>query len=379
MEMLLTPEQEALQTSFRRLFANYCPPTLVRRYQAEQKAAVINELWTQLIATGLFGLGLPEEHGGFGDLFDLALVVMEAGRVLCPTVVYSTVAFGQAVLHLGTSAQHRQWLPGVARGELTGSVALWNPSDGSDVRSPLVATRYAGGWRLNGELQFVPNADRVQALLVSARTSGQSREPEQTFGFIVTPGAPGLKHERMQTMGRDSQCVVHFDDVPVEPSHVFGLEPLGIVDEQLHWVSNAVTALQTMEMMGGAQAVLERTVAYVIGRTQFDRPLASFQAVQHHVANMHVAIEGARLAAFQAAWWTSKGRLAEREVAIAKLKCSDAYKSATLTAHVLHGGMGYMREFDLHLWSERAKATELLGGPAATQIRRLERANQLIR
>jgi len=379
MEMLLTPEQEALQASFRRLFANYCPPPLVRLYQAEQDAAVIEELWSQLAVTGLFGLGLPEEHGGFGDLFDLALVVMEAGRVLCPTVVYSTVAFGQAVFHLGTNAQHRQWLPGVAKGELTGSVALWNPSDASDLRPPLVATRGVDGWRLNGELEFVPNADRVQALLVSAHTSGQSREPEQTLGFIVTPGAPGLKHERMQTMGRDSQCVVHFNDVLVEPSRVFGIEPLGIADAQLHWVSNAVTALQTMEMMGGAQAVLDRTVEYVIGRTQFDRPLASFQAVQHHVANMHVAIEGARLAAFQAAWWTSKGRLAEREVAIAKLKCSEAYKSATLTAHLLHGGMGYMREFDLHLWSERAKATELLGGPAATQIRRLERANQLMR
>ena len=377
MQMLLTSEQEALQDSFRRLFTNYCPPALVRRYQTEQDAAVIKELWTQLAVTGLFGLGLPEEHGGYGDLFDLGLVVMEAGRVLCPTVVYSTVAFGQAVLHLGTNAQRQQWLPGVAAGELTGSIALWNPSDASDVRPRLVATCSDDGWHLNGELHFVPNADRIQALLVSARTSGQNHEPEQIFGFIVTPGEPGLKHERMQTMGRDSQCIVHFDDVLVEPSRVLGLEPLGLAAAQLHWVSNAMTALQTMEMMGGAQAVLDRTVEYVVGRTQFDRPLASFQAVQHHIANMHVAIEGARLAAYQAAWWTSKGRLAEREVAIAKLKSSEAYKSATLTAHQLHGGMGYMREFDLHLWSERAKATELLGGPAATQIRRLERATKL--
>ena len=93
---------------------------------------------------------------------------------------------------------------------------------------------------------------------------------------------------------------------------------------------------------------------------------------------MHIAIEGARLAAYQAAWLTSQGRLAEREVALAKQRCGEAYKFATLTAHQLHGGMGYMREFDLHLWSERAKASELLGGPAAVQSRRLERAMSLV-
>ena len=84
------------------------------------------------------------------------------------------------------------------------------------------------------------------------------------------------------------------------------------------------------------------------------------------------------LAAYQAAWLTSQGRLAEREVALAKQRCGEAYKFATLTAHQLHGGMGYMREFDLHLWSERAKASELLGGPAAVQSRRLERAMSLV-
>jgi alkylation response protein AidB-like acyl-CoA dehydrogenase len=132
-----------------------------------------------------------------------------------------------------------------------------------------------------------------------------------------------------------------------------------------------------MEMVGGTSAVLERTVEYVKGREQFGRPIAAFQAAQHHVANIRIALDGARLAAYQATWWVGRGELAERELAIAKLKCGEVYKDATLTAHQLHGGMGYLRETDLHFWSERAKATELQGGAYDVQIRRLERALHL--
>ena len=119
-----------------------------------------------------------------------------------------------------------------------------------------------------------------------------------------------------------------------------------------------------MEMAGGATAVLDRTVDYVKVREQFGRPIASFQAAQHHVANMRMAVDGARLTANQAIWWTGTGQPATRAVAIAKMQASEAYKWVTLTAHQLHGGMGYVRETDLHLWSERAKATEIQGGTA---------------
>ena len=142
-------------------------------------------------------------------------------------------------------------------------------------------------------------------------------------------------------------------------------------------MSNAVTGLQCMEMVGGALAVIERTVDYVKGRHQFNRPIASFQAAQHHVANIHIAIDGARLTSYQAVWLIGRGELAQREIAIAKLKCNEAYKFTTLTAHQLHGGMGYLRETDLHLWSQRAKATELLGGAWDVQLAHLENALRL--
>jgi alkylation response protein AidB-like acyl-CoA dehydrogenase len=132
----------------------------------------------------------------------------------------------------------------------------------------------------------------------------------------------------------------------------------------LTWVADAVLALQCMEMVGGATAVLDATVEYVKVREQFNRPIASFQAAQHHVANLRIALEGARLTAHKAVWSVGQGDTATREVAIAKMQCSESYKWTTLTAHQLYGGMGYVRETDLHLWSERAKVTEVQYGTA---------------
>lgn len=376
MDLSLTAEQEALQESFRRLFAKECPPSLVREQQSNPDGDQLSALWRSLTDVGLFGLGLPEDVGGYGNLFELGLAFMEAGRALCPSPVYSTVAFGQALLRFGSAEQKQEWLPGLVAGATVGSVALSNPSDASDVSPRLVARHENGQWRLSGTLEFVANADLASAVVVSARTD--VGEPAMTLICIVARDAPGCRIERMQTFGRDVQCVMTFDEVPINASSLLVVEPATRLSGELLAFSNAMIALQAMEMAGGAQAILDRTVEYVIGRTQFDRPLASFQAVQHHVANMHIAIEGARLAAYQAAWCCAQGQPAEREVALAKLKCGEAYKSASLTAHQLHGGMGYMREFDLHLWSERAKTTELLGGAAAVQSRRLERVLALV-
>jgi len=378
MRVSLTQEQADLAETVRHLFTRECTPELVRKLQASDSLTEVKELWDALAATGVFGLTLPDEVGGSdASLFELGLVFREAGRALCPTIVYSTAALGLAIRRLATPEQQQHWLPGIAAGRTRGSVAVADPGDGSDVRPRLTAVRRDGGWSVSGSLSFVANADVADALLVTARTA--DGEPERFLAFLVTSDQPGVRCERQHTFSRDVQCRVEFDNVLVTaPTHVLGTgdngDEGGVRDQDLRWVSNAITALQCMEMAGGAEAVLDRTVGYIKVRHQFDRPIASFQAAQHHVANMRIAIDGARLASYQAAWWVGRGDLAEREVAIAKLKCNEAYKRTTLDAHQLHGGMGYLRETDLHLWSERAKATELLGGSWDVQIRRIEQA-----
>ena len=160
---------------------------------------------------------------------------MEAGRALCPTPVYSTIAFAQALLHLGAAAQHQAWLPAVCRGQLIGSVVLWNPADAGDVHPRLRATRTDAGWRLDGTLNFVANADIAHELLVSAETEAHG-EPSRILGFVVSPGQPGWQHERMQTMARDSQCVVRLDGVVItDPLRVLGDTETGLSERALHW------------------------------------------------------------------------------------------------------------------------------------------------
>jgi alkylation response protein AidB-like acyl-CoA dehydrogenase len=124
--------------------------------------------------------------------------------------------------------------------------------------------------------------------------------------------------------------------------------------------------------VGGAEAVLERTVTYTRERVQFGRPIASFQAAQHLVADMHIAVQAARLAARSAVFWHGRGRDAIRTTAIAVMRAVEAYRRSTLDAHQLHGGMGYVLETDLHLWSERARVLAVEGGGPDVATRWLE-------
>jgi alkylation response protein AidB-like acyl-CoA dehydrogenase len=129
-------------------------------------------------------------------------------------------------------------------------------------------------------------------------------------------------------------------------------------------VANAAVALGSLDLVGVGQAVLDRTVDYIKLRHQFGRPIASFQAAQHLIANMHIALAAARLAAHSAVFWIGSGRTAVRETAIARMHAAAAARLITLDAHQLHGGIGYVTETDLHLWSERARLGSTLGGTA---------------
>lgn len=335
--------------------------------------------WKALAGTGAFGLALDPDHGGQGaTLYDLGLLFAEAGRVLCPALVYSTLVSGLAVQRLAGPGQAERLLPALARGELAATTAMWNPADAGDVQPALEAERIVGGWSITGTLPFVAGAQDADLVLVTARDSGAFTGPARTLAFLVEPGAPGWHAEPVRPMGGGPTATVTLTGCEAGDDRVLG--PGGVDDGDLTWIAQTAVALQCMEMAGGAAAVLDRTVEYVKGREQFGRPIASFQAAQHHVANMRMAVDGARLAASSAVWWLGReGKPATRAVAIAKMKCSEAYKEVTLTAHQLHGGMGYVRDTGLHLWSERAKATEILGGTADIAAGWLQRELGLVR
>lgn len=365
MDLTPTDEQIELQKMLRDLFTEHCTTTLVREMKRPESDGFPAELWQTLARTGVLGVAVDHEHGGDGGtLYELGIVFQEAGRALCPTIVYNTMVFGAALNRIATTEQKRKHLPRLISGELKATVAAWDPADASQTRPRLTAERDETGWRLSGTLMFVSNGSLSDMVLVTARTSAFT-EPSRTYGFLIEPGGPGCSTQPLTTIAGDKQTRITLDRYPVPgPSVITGVHGVGVAGEDLQWIANAAVALQCMEMVGGAATVLERTVDHTKAREQFGRPLASFQAVQHHIADMRIALEAARLAAHQAVWWMSRGEIARRAVAVAKMHCSETYKRTTLTAHQLHGGMGFVRETDLHLWSERAKVTEIQGGTA---------------
>jgi alkylation response protein AidB-like acyl-CoA dehydrogenase len=362
--MKLLPDQDErdLAATLRALLAAECPTNVVRRLHDCPEDRIPPRLWKALVDAGVLGISLPTEYGGAGgSLTDLGVFCVEAGRALCPTIVHSTVQAALAIDVLGDAEHRAAWLPGLTAGTTRATTSLFSPRDAAVIDPVLRAHRDAdGGWRLQGRVDFVLDADLADYLVVSA-----ADEDEQTVGFVVDTHAGGLHLEPLQAMGGYRLFYIRFDDVSVaDPRAVLtGPHGNGLPEVALRQVANTAVTLLSLDLVGVGEAVLQRTVDYTKARKQFGRPIASFQAAQHLVANMHIALAAARLAGHSAVFWIGDGDTTW-ETAIARMHAATAAKLITLDAHQLHGGMGYVVETDLHLFSERARVLSTLGGGA---------------
>lgn len=374
----LVPDQEArdLACTLRSLFAAECPPTLARALHEPDGQRMLPTLRKALAQTGVFGLAVPTRYGGSGGrLFDVGVFAVEAGRALCPMIVHSTVLTALALQVLGSAEQHEFWLPRLCSGDVYGTTAMWSASDAAVLDPALRADATDATWRLSGTVDFVADADLADIVAVTALEAATGR----VIGFVVDTRTAGVGVEPLDMMGGHRAARVRFDDVVVDdPRAVLaGVNRGGLAQPSLRRVANIAVALTCLDLVGVAEAVLERTVDYTVMRHQFGRPIASFQAAQHLIADMRIAVSAARLAAQSALFRLGKGHTATRETAIARMHAATAAKQATLDAHQLHGGMGYVTETDLHLWSERARVLSTLGGGADTAAAWLERELEL--
>jgi alkylation response protein AidB-like acyl-CoA dehydrogenase len=301
--------------------------------------------WKALADAGVLGLATD------GSLTDIGVFCVEAGRALCPRAVQSTMYAALAVDWLGVGSP---WLPRLTSGEARGACAVFNPRDASDVTARLQARRDGDRWLLSGVVHVVADAD-VADVIVASTDAGVVAIDTTSAGIAIEP---------VPMMGGFAACTVGFDDVTVD-------EPTPVDVDQLRRFANAVVALDCLDVVGVGDAVIERTVDYTTMREQFGRPIASFQAAQHLVADMHIALSAARLAAQSAVFWIGKGRTATRETAVARMRAAEV-KKITLDAHQLHGGMGYVVDTGLHKFSERARILSTLGGGADIAAKWLE-------
>ena len=368
MELAFNPEQAQVQDAARRFLSRECPPALVRRVRdgAPSHPAA---LWAGMAGQGWLALPFDEAYGGLdADWVTLAALLEELGRACDPTpFIDCVVSCGGLIQALGSDAQKRRWLSALVRGELLVSLAmLESPSESSP---GLVETRLEGsgtGLRVSGRKLFVECAADANLLLVTAREAGNGR----LRLALIAPGSAGVELVRLHSLAHPHLYEVRLDGVAIDAGQVLG-EPVDAAPE-LEAAIRRTAALQSAAAAGGAQKVLEMTVAHARERHQFGKPIGSFQAVQHMLADAWADVETARLAAYEAITELELGGdAADAKVAIAKCASSECFVRTCLTAHQIFGGMGFMWETDLHLWTRKAKEIEISCGGIGHWRRRL--------
>jgi alkylation response protein AidB-like acyl-CoA dehydrogenase len=359
MKLTLTEEQEMLKKAARDFLIDKCPKSFVKQME-ESEAGYSRELWEQMAGLGWMGLAFPEKYGG-GDMnfLDLAVLLEEMGRACLPGPFFSTVILGGlSILDLGSDEQKREYLPKISRGENILALGLIEPGycncDASSVT--VEAVRENGSYIISGTKLFVADAHTADYLLCVARIKPQNG----ITVFLVDAKNPMIECTVLKTIAGDKLCEVIFKQTPVSEASILGQLNQGW--DVVQKIVRRAAVGKCCETVGSIQRVLEMTVDYAKERRQFDRPIGSFQSIQHYCADMATDVDSARFSTYQAAWMLSEGLPCTKEVAIAKAWIGEASQRILALAHQIHGAIGATIEHDLHYYTRRAKAAELAFG-----------------
>jgi len=362
MDIGLSEEQEILKASARDFLATECPKKLVKELDESDKG-YSPELWRKMAELGWMGLVFPEDYGGSGGTFlDLVVLLEEMGYNILPGPFFSTVVLGGLpILKAGSEEQRKEFLSKIARGELIFTMALTESTASYDASAITVkASPRNGEYSINGTKLFVTDANVADYLLCVARTEETANPETGITIFVVDAKTPGIKCTLLKTLARDKQNEVVFNNVNVAKENIVGGLDHGwpVIQDTLEKAAVAKCA----EMVGGAQAALEMAVNYAKERIQFNRPIGTFQAVQHYCANMVTDVDGARYITYKAAWELSKGIPATKSVAMAKAWVGDAYQRVTMLGQQVFGAIGFTMDHDMHLYYRRARAGAIAFG-----------------
>ena len=337
MDATLSETQRLLRDSLRDYLRKEAPFDRVR--ELERAGGVDETLWSHLVDAGFLALPFAERHGGEGgELIDAAIMLEELTRRAAIVPFLETLAAALAIERHGDEALADEIVRGVIAGAVTLAPALPSGGDGA----PRV-----GGGALTGECRFVDYGADVTHHLVEAAADGESGL------WLVEARGAGIHAEPLRTIARTPQARVRYASAPARRA--------GGADA-LRFLRRAGRALCAVQCVAAAGQALDMTVEYVGMRVQFGRPIGSFQAVQHHCADMATQTLAARFLARRAVWNLDHGRGGDREIAKAKALASRAATEVTMQAHILHGGIGYTEEYDLHFFSRRGKERALAWG-----------------
>jgi alkylation response protein AidB-like acyl-CoA dehydrogenase len=369
MELEFTAEQDELRDSVRAVLQKESPVTLARA--VVEDGARADDLWATMVDLGWPALTVPEEHGGIGLTFvEAGIVAEELGRVVSPAPWLSTVTqFTAVVTECGTAEQHARFLPAVAAGDITGTVAVAE-ADGCFDPTAVTATLSAGsgGYELAGRKRFVIEGMHADEVVVVARMSGTSGD--DGVRAVVVP------RDRIRATPIDSidqsrdVADLDLDGVTVEEDRVLGGSGSAVVGLRRAFEQSCVAL--ALEMVGTSQTIFDVTLQYAKQREQFGVPIGSFQAVKHKLSDMFVALERARATSYFAALTIAEDdERRSMAASVAKAAAGDCQRLLAKEGIQLHGGIGFTWEHDMHLYVKRLKGTEPLFGNAAWHRQRI--------
>jgi alkylation response protein AidB-like acyl-CoA dehydrogenase len=367
MEFSFSEDQDELRRAARRFLEVASSEERVRSAM-DTEQGYDSATWEQLSGELAWtALTIPEEFGGLGmSYLDLHPLMEEMGRALLCSPFFATICLGANTLLLGgNDAQKERYLPGIAAGETTATLAYGEKNNRMNAEGvEATYSRNGAGYILRGAKSYVLDGHTADLLVVAARAVN-SKGAEGVSLFLVPGDTEGLKRTWLPTMDQTRRLAsIELGDVVVSRDGLLGEEERGwaLVERTLDLARIALAA----EQVGAAEMCLEMAVEYAKVRKQFGRPIGSFQAIKHECADMLMMVESARSAAFYASALAGQGDTDLEEAASsAKAFCSDTFFHCAAENIQIHGGIGFTWEHAAHMYFKRAKATEALFGDAA--------------
>jgi alkylation response protein AidB-like acyl-CoA dehydrogenase len=371
MDLELSEEEAALRDNVRAVLASICPPAVVRAcYEGKGDPASV---WARMVELDWPALAIPERHGGLGMGFvEVALVAEEIGRAVAPGAFLATVTqFAPAVQELGGDGPLAAELLGrVIAGDTTGAVALAEGGRWEPVAVAAIAERAAGGWLLRGAKDAVLDGVDAGEVVIVARAAGTAGT--HGLGAFVVPRAELAVTPRTVVDPTLPLADLVLDGVVAPADRVLAEPGAAGVAEGLERAGQQATVALAASTVGACRAIFERTVEYAKDRVQFGRPIGSFQALKHRMADMYMAVERATSLVWFAALAIAEDDPRRAEAAsMAKAAAGECQRLVVQDGLQLHGGIGMTWENDLHFLLKRALSGDALYGNAVHHRTRL--------
>ncbi|MFI0367892.1 acyl-CoA dehydrogenase family protein [Actinomadura sp. 1N219] len=352
MDFTLGEELEAVRDLARQIFTDHATQERIKAAEQSRAGLLDASLWTALADAGLLGIALPEDAGGAGlGVGGLAVLLEEQGRAVAPAPIWPVLVAALTIAEHGTPEQ-RELLPAVADGTERLTIALeeFAPADPAEPRC--TAVRDEDGWLLTGTKAVVPTPSGANRILVAASSAADGPGL-----YLLDASAPGVSWEHTQTTTHDSAAHLTLDATPAQP--VNDGDGDGALATALRLARVALAAVQ----VGVAEGALRLAAEYLAGREQFGRPLATFQAVQHQLADCYIEIDALRVCLWHAVSLIAAGDDADSAVLVAKWWSDEGGLNVVHRVQHLHGGIGVDVDYPVHrhfLWGKQISGT--LGG-----------------